>query len=176
MDTISGGLMPYNGSVKLTIESNKVGFVVTPNGRLLKTVAGVINTTYTGKEGNILYLVDKTSNSVNLTLSGLKGSIICTGDNPLYLSGNSALTSIVANGSKTIDGGSCSLTAKSIGDMLYAANLFDLHGIHFDFRGAANALESEVIASLLAVHDLAYSTVYTKLVTTNGGTILIDTV
>ena len=176
MDTISGGIIPTGGSVNLSIEANKKGIVRLPDGNYLDTVDGVINETYTGDEGGITYFVDNTSNSVSLISSGLKGAIECTGDNPLYLAGNSALTSIVANGSRIVDANNCSLTAKAIGDLLYAAFVFNFMDCYFDFTGGSNALESEVTDSLLSVHNMAYSDVYTTLVTVNGGTILIDTV
>jgi hypothetical protein len=177
MDTISGGLMPNAGSVKLTLDSNKVGYVVTPMGRLLKTTAGVINTTYSGKEGNILYVVPKTSSLVNLDGSSIKGSITYSGAKILNCDNCTLLTSIVALSTKTVYADNGSLTAKAIGDLLYNAYTLNQMACEYTFVGGSNALQGAVNSYLIATYGgLTFATVNTRLVTTNGGTLLIDTV
>ena len=177
MDTISGGLMPTGGSVKLTIDSNKVGYIVTPNGRLLKTFAGEIDTTYTGKEGNILYLVPKNSIDVSVEVSSLKGGITYSGDRVLDVIQCPLLTSVVALNTKSVYSNNSSLTAKAIGDILQNAYTKNQLVCDYSFVGGNNALKGEVNSYLIATYSgLTFATVNTRLVTTNGGTILIDTV
>jgi hypothetical protein len=175
MDTISGGVMPSGGSVKLTVDSDKTGYVILPNGVLLTTVSGVINTTYAGLEGNILYLVSKNTNTASIANSGVQGGVVYNGLNILDCDGNTALTSIVANNTKTIYATGDSLTAKAMGDIL--KNLYDLDvdACELAFDEGTNAIEGAVDAYLQSAYSgLTYAAVYARLYTANGGTILTN--
>lgn len=177
MDTISGGVIPTGGSVKLTIDSNKIGYVILPNKSVLTTVSGVINTTYAGVAGLITYYVPKNTNTASIANSGVQGGIVYNGLNILDCDGNTALTSIVANNTKTIYATGASLTAKAIGDILKKLYDFNVNACELAFDGGANAIEGSVNTYLQSAYiGLTYATVYARLATANGGTILIDTV
>lgn len=195
MDTVTGGIIENGGSVKLTINSAKKGSIVLPNGELLNTVAGVINTTYVGKRGNLLYLVQK-GQELELSNSGVGGKLTYNGSAVLNaascplvtelnallspyvgVTGNTILTSLVAPVAVVVQASSCALTAKSIGDILKAAYTANRMSVAFNFSLGNNALEGAVDTYLQSTYSgLTYATVYTKLVTDNGGTILIDAV
>jgi len=182
--------------LKLTIDSDKTGYVLLPNGKVLITSAGVINTTYNGYGGNITYYVPKDSTSVVVQGSSLAGSVISNRTERLDLPNNDLLlsvevatcvniqvdssdnlTTLIAPEAVTVVANNCALTAKSIGDILYAAYDDNRASVAFDFSGGNNALQGDVDTYLQATYPgLTYATVYTILVTGNGGTITIDAV
>jgi hypothetical protein len=194
-DAIYGGTIENGGSVKLTIDSGKTGYVKLPNGNVLTTVSGIIDTTYTGINGEIIYYVPKTTTIAQISASPVYGELKYDGSTHLYVLGtyiNSLianeitdldaslciyLTSIVCAKIETLDASGSSLTAKSIGDLLYNAYLKDFNAISYDFTGGNNALQSAVDTYLKDTYNgLDFDTVYEKLVTDNSGTILIDTI
>lgn len=132
--------MPTGGAVKLTIDSDKVGYVRLPNGGILTTVAGVIDEIYNGAEGNIVYYVPKNTSIVDVSNSDLAGNIVYDGSADLDCNSTS-VTSLTANRSSSINcsttpitileannalnviASSCPLTPKSIGDFLIASRI-----------------------------------------------------
>jgi hypothetical protein len=169
--------MPTGGSVKLTVDSDKTGYVILPNGVLLTTVAGVINATYSGLEGNILYLVPNNADVISIANSGIEGGVIYDGSRILDCDGNIALVSIIADNTKVVYSTGSSLTAKAIGDILQNLYTLDVDGCEIAFDGGANALQGAVDTYLQATYSgLTYANVYALLVTANGGLISIDTV
>ena len=167
--------MPTGGSVKLTVDSDKTAYVILPNGVLLTTVAGVINTTYTGLEGNILYLIPKAATVLSIDNSDIAGEITYTATTTLSAAACVGLTSVIVSHLDELNVAYSSLTAKSIGDILAVANGLSLV-VAYNFSGGLNAIKSEVNSYLLAEYDSTYDSIYANLVTTIGGTILIDEV
>lgn len=131
-----------------------------PNGKVLKTTAGVINTTYTGYGGNITYYVPKDTIILDITGSFISGGVVYNGKNGFGANGIIGLTSIIAlNAENTVNlelstnvsifiapkihttiANNAALTAKSIGDILYAAYLDNRENVVYDFSGGTNAL------------------------------------
>jgi hypothetical protein len=181
MDSIVGGRIATNGVVKLTIDSDKVGYIFLPNGTILTTNgSGVIDTTYTGVGGAITYYVPKTNEVVIAVTSGLSGDIIWNGDasEQFYVGFNSELTGVTALNQETglvnvatcaaltkliapkatiITATNCALTAKSIGDILYAAYIANRANVDYDFSGGTNADEEEVADYYLANYGESYT-------------------
>jgi hypothetical protein len=138
--------------------------------------------------------VPKTNLGVSLSNSGLTGNISYNGVTNLYASEcyllsvtsetyntlivniNYSLANIIAPKAKVINANLCALTDKSIGDILYAAYADNRLAINFNFSEGTNALQGAVNTYLQATYGVTYATVYALLVTTNLGTILIDTV
>lgn len=194
MDAIYGGTIATDGVIKMTIDSSKVAYAILPNGSVLTTVAGVIDSVYTGTPGYVTFYAPVFGSNVDLTASEILGKIIYNGVNAINLSGTpiskftanktaeiacfgcTVLNSLIAKKAILLDCTNCSLDAKSIGDILYAAYLDNRLEIAYIFTGGNNALQSDVNAYLLANYGVTYATVYALLVTTNGGTITIDTV
>jgi hypothetical protein len=193
-DLIYGGTIADGGAVKLTIDAYKVGYVRLPNGTLLTTEADVIDTTYSGVGGAITYYAPKNSTGgVYLFNSALHGALVWTGIDIISIDIDT-VTSLTANNSDVFTNGSvtltnliapkavqatcpfCALTDKSIGDILYAAYADNRLAINFNFSEGTNALQGAVNTYLQATYGVTYATVYALLVTTNLGTILIDTV
>lgn len=156
-DTISGGTIATGEDVGLTIDADKTGYIKLPDGTILTTVAGAIANTYTGVGGAITYYIPKNSAMVQLINSGLTGAIIYNGISEFSMS-ESSVTSLIANNTDYLDlngSGSlanlvdgkavtctavgCALTAKSIGDILYAAYIDNRENVVFDFSGGTNA-------------------------------------
>ena len=150
--------MPTGGAVKLTIDADKIGYVRLPNGGILTTTAGVINTTYTGVGGRITYFVPKTNTDTNIDASDIAGTLTRNADaafsfagcmNILGLNspnglvfncgGSTAFENLVAPKATTIYGAGCAFTAKSIGDIIYAAYVDNRLNVNFDFSGGTNA-------------------------------------
>lgn len=204
-DLIYGGTIANGGSVKLSIDTDKTGYIKLPNGTILTTVAGVINTTYTGVAGSITYYVPKVLTTyVYAGDSGLSGNIVYNGDNQISLQTN-LITSLIANDShilyaptngllesvkadnavtitlsacvkinnlnfplgdaielngdtilsnlqapkaRTIAAQDCSLTAKSIGDVLYQAYIDDRQNVIYDFSGGTNAAYGDSLTGI----------------------------
>ena len=136
--------------VYLAVDSDKVCYVILPSGEVLTSTAGVINYDWTGNAGRVKLIVPKNTSTIGLTSSdfnikskfvGKFETIIC--DNPnlsIDIRANSLITSVVAKNAALVDitnstgitsvvsgnainlyAPGCSLTAKSIGDFLFAA-------------------------------------------------------
>lgn len=168
--------MPNGGAVKLTIDADKVGYVRLPNGTILTTNgSGVIDTTYTGVGGAITYYVPKDSAAVISVTSGLSGDIIWNSDasEQFYVGFNSSLTGVTALNQETglintstcaaltnliapkasnITATACALTAKSIGDILYAAYIDNRPNVDYDFSGGTNADDVDIWDYILTLN------------------------
>lgn len=186
--------MPTGGAVKLTIDSNKYGWVEFPDGTMQVTLNGVINTTYTGATGEIKYFVPKNNvGQIAISSSDLAGKITYNGNfgadyfraistkitganfpnkTIIDLSSNSLLTNILAPNAVNITAAGCALTAKSIGDILYQAYVANRQNVNFNFSGGTNATSGAVNTYLLAKYGIAFATVYAALDVT--GTILYN--
>lgn len=167
-DLIYGGTIANGGAVKLTIDSDKTGYVKLPNGTVLTTVAGIINTTYTGVGGAITYYVPKDSTIVDISTSGISGDITYNGTSELtaiaisltsikainatYISAyaNSNLHTVISGKVILLALTNCALTAKSIGDNLlaFAANNPTAIGTA-NFSGGTSALDTAIDAYLI---------------------------
>lgn len=187
--------MPTGGAVKLTIDSDKVGYVRLPNGGILTTVAGVIDTTYSGVGGAITYYVPKTSVVLIATVSGLSGNIVYNGASDLYVFDNFGLTSLVANetgyvntanntdqtsiiANKAVEviATNNALTAKSIGDILYAAYIDNREDVVYDFSGGTNADDTAIEAYLNATYGIASILTIIDALNALGGTITYNSI
>ena len=179
--------------MKLTIDNDKIGYIRLPNGVILQTVSGVINTIYTGVGGRITYYVPKNTSVVNVSESGLTGDIVYNGLSEIHAIavpitkltsnestivqsyGNSLLTVIEANKTVTLIASGCALTAKSIGDILYKAYADNRANVNFNFTGGTNAAASAVYSYLTTQYAISDPEVevYDVLVN-NGGTIILN--
>jgi hypothetical protein len=124
----------------------------------------------------LTYYVPKDTAEVSILSSEVEGQLTYNGYAAFDVSGNTLLTSLVADNVKTIVASVCALTAKSIGDILYKANSIATEDYYLAFNGGGNAIQSQVNTYLLDTYSASYATIYTNLVTILGGTILIDTV
>ena len=191
MDSIVGGRIATNGVVKLTIDSNKVGYIFLPNHTVLTTVARVIETTYTGVGGRITYYVSKNNQLTSVSNSELAGNIkasvsgtfyavgcpLLTGvvaDNAanLNLTNSVLLSSLVAPRAATIFAQGCRLDAKSIGDILYAAYIENKPDVMYYFSGGTNANEEGINDYLFDTYAVPLATVIALLDVT--GTITLN--
>ena len=182
--------MPTGGAVKLTIDADKIGYVRLPNGGILTTTAGVINTTYTGVAGRITYYVPKNS-SVDVSSSGLSGEITYNGtqrisaisvritkltanlSTEIHSYSNSLLSVIEGEKADTVIASNCSLTAKSIGDILYAAYDKNRANVWYEFSGGTNAPYAAIDDYLIENYSLDEDTIVNSLVA-NGGVITLN--
>ena len=142
--------------MKLTIDNDKIGYIRLPNGVILQTVAGVINTIYTGVGGGVTYYVPKDATLVDISLSGVSGQSIYDGGLEL----------------KTINASNCALTAKSIGDILYAAYADNRANVNYNFTGGTSAGATAINAYLTITYGVGITLVAVKAALTGlGGTI-----
>ena len=179
--------------MKLTIDSDKIGYIRLPNGDILQTVAGIINTIYTGIAGGINYYVPKTTAEIDISSSGVRGNIVYNGLSEIHVIavpitkltsnestivqsyGNSLLTVIEANKTVTLIASGCALTAKSIGDILYAAYADNRANVNFDFSGGTNAVASAVYSYLTTQYAFVDPEVQVyDVLSDNGGTIQLN--
>jgi len=193
-DSITGGVMPTGGAVKLTIDADKKGWVQLPNGVYLETVAGVINATYTGATGGITYYVPKVGGGLSISNSSITGeltyngsvnfnasvntlitSISCQNSNDLYMAANTGMTELIDGSATIIIASGCALTAKSIGDILYAAYNDARADVNYNFSGGTNANASAVYSYLTSQYGLVdpESQIIDYLLD-NGGTIQLN--
>lgn len=164
-----------------------------PNGNILTTVAGVINHTYTGVGGRITYYVPKNTALVSIEDSGVSGTLTYNGVGDIditycpnldgLISNKSHLVAIsnstnaynlIAKKAIAISGNACALTAKSIGDILYAAYVDNRANVNFNFIGGTNAGYGAVGAYTSATYGKTSFELINLLVTVNGGTIQIN--
>ena len=144
--------------MKLTIDNDKIGYIRLPSGVILQTVAGVINTIYTGVGGGVTYYVPKDATLVDISLSGVSGQSIYNGGLEL----------------KTINASNCAFTAKSIGDILYAAYVANRANVNFNFIGGTNAGYGAVGVYTSATYGKTSFELINLLVTVDGGTVQIN--
>lgn len=201
-DTIYGGTIANGGAVKLTIDSDKTGYIKLPNGTLLTTVAGVINTTYSGVGGAITYYVPKLGaiNDLIVSESDLIGAIKYNGilteshfksnntfiselilPSSLLITTNNCnyLSNITAPKVSELYASGCALTAKSIGDILYQAYVDARMNVVYDFSGGTNASwEEDPVLSIVDYLNNTYGSGMALIIVSalelNGGTILIN--
>lgn len=185
--------MPNGGTVKLTIDSDKEGYVRLPNGGVLTTVAGVINETYNGATGRITYYVPKDNVSViNINDSGLIGELVYNGSGSIELSlnhitkftsetqgtitttGCDLLTDIVAPNTVYVSAVGCALTAKSIGDILFEAYTDNRPNVTFNFTGGTNANSASIDYYIGNEYSTDLQTILDGLVA-DGGVITLTT-
>lgn len=194
MDTIKGGSIATDGVVKLTIDSDKIGYIFLPNGSILTTVAGVIDTTYKGFGGAITYYVPKVlTNQINTRQATYTGTITYNGTNAWSCGGNAFMTGCVAPNAQILEpnnssklttliapkvvklaASDCALTAKSIGDILYQAYSNNRANVVFNFTGGTNAINTAISGYLTDTYGVDLFTVETALVA-NGGTVTYRT-
>lgn len=135
-----------------------------PNGKVLTTVDGEIDTTYNRYGGAITYYVPKNTILINIDNSGLSGSIVYNGTANFSLNGHNELISVTCPNIEGIFNSensenlanviapkvtscnmyNCALTAKSIGDILAQTYFNFVDHVTFDFSGGTNATSSEV--------------------------------
>jgi hypothetical protein len=142
-ELIGGLSIPSSGKAYLEVNSDKTCFVVLPNGTLLTSTSGVINTT-SPTAGNVKLIIPKGEISTKLdngvdVFADFTGSYECNNLGS-FSAASSDLISIKVNNKTSVSvGGSvdldvlecesataiyatnCALTAKSIGDFLIAA-------------------------------------------------------
>lgn len=166
-----------------------IGYIRLPNGVILQTVDGVIDTIYTGAAGAIDYYVPKFT-AIDISESGISGNITTNGTDDVIANDCILLTSINAPLARYVNGGYCtllteinaplanqitainsSLTAKTIGDILHSAYVANKHYVYFNFISGSNANATAINAYLLATYGVTFTTVKNALVAL-GGTIL----
>lgn len=193
-DLIYGGSSSSSSTIKLTVDSDKTGYIKLPNGTILITTAGAIDTTYSGVSGYVTRYVPKNNTGfISMVGSTTIGEVTYTGNKRIEFSVIAGITGFTSNTvdrvvgigcthlvnavcpkSNYINLSSCALTAKSIGDILYSAYIDNRQNVYFNFSGGDNALQSDVDAYLLSKYGVSYATIYALLDVT--GTILIDTI
>lgn len=163
----------------------------------MTTVAGVIDTTYTGFGGAITYYVPKNTVDVVIDFSGLGGDLktdrvgtlvydlLISKNNvtsvsahnfigSLNVSETGGLTNVVAPKSIAVYAQVCALTAKSIGDILYQAYSDNRAHVVFNFTGGTNAINTAISGYLTDTYGVDLFAVETALVA-NGGTVTYRT-
>jgi hypothetical protein len=173
MDTISGGFIPADGVVRMAINGDKVGYIILPNKTVLTTSSGEIDTTNTGKAGKLTFYIPRDSSNIRIEASDLSGSVIFDGDSQLSIENCADLISVIADNTKNLVTYGCSLTAKSIGDILINAYEADQMECYYDFSGGLNA---DITAIGLYVEENGHtiSSIMGRLVDDNDGTILYN--
>lgn len=174
MDTISGGYIAADGVVNLEVDTDKIGYIILPNKTVLATTTGVLESTNTGIAGILTYYIPKTTTKLEILGSEIVGSIIYNGASRLNCSGCVDLISVISNNNNAIDAYGSSLTAKAIGDILISAYDRNVLSCYYDFSGGVNAIKGDVSTYLLYYYGISYEDIETRLVTANGGTMLID--
>jgi len=141
--------------------------------------------------GSVTYIVPKNNTATGISISAISGDITTTIANALYSSINNNLRSIVANNLLTLtayscpsltsviapkvvscDVHNCSLTAKAIGEILYAAYFDDRQNVYFNFSGGTNANSTSIDSYLQATYGVALAAVVLRLDVT--GAILLS--
>lgn len=157
LNIASGAVTPKK--VYLKIDSDKTAYIKMPNGTLLTSTSGVIDTTYTGYAGVATLSIPKTSvsqalyNATGSKYSDFSGEYITNAPLTTFnISSNALITSVKAYKAKNIVAVGCALTAKAIGDQLmqFARNNATFAGTA-NFSGGTNADEDDVNAYLVTV-------------------------
>jgi len=161
---INNGTIANGGTVHLSIDIDKTGYVFLPNGTMLTTIGGLIDTTYSGVGGKITYIIPKNAVVAILTGGYTAGDVVTDFAGELAFGGNSFLTSITANNTTSlicndcallttisvnkadvIEAPRCHLTDKAIADIIIAAaNEPTVQDVVFDFTEYANATYGSV--------------------------------
>lgn len=148
--------------VYLEVDADKTCYVVLPDGSVLTSTTGIINTTWAGAAGAVTLIVPKDTVAFGMNATGFIGILtteltsITAQDNTLITGINApnatfidcslstSLASISAPNATHIDASGCALTAVAIAAQLAATivNIADLSTIIFDFSGGTNAASS----------------------------------
>ena len=194
-DLIYGGSSGTTATVKLTVDNDKTGYIKLPNGTVLATTAGVIDTTYSGVAGEITRYVPKNNvGYISMVGSTTLGDITYTGNKRIEFSVIAGITGFTSNTVDRVVGigcthlakavlpksyyinlSGCILTAKSIGDILYSAHVDNRASVVFNFSGGTNANETAIAAYMLSTYNLDLSNVLEDLTSGLGGIITLNT-
>lgn len=189
---IYGGTIATGATVKFEIDANKTGYIKLPNGTILTTVAGIINTTYTGVGGAITFYSPK-SNTNEVVVDGVPvHGTINTNIYDLYIAGISQIVGVIcsentmsiknpgninqavliAQKATVVDVTGCSIEAKYIGDVIYKAYSESRVNVNFKFGGGSNAsMSSAVNPYFTATYGLSVFDVIDALIYTYGGVV-----
>jgi hypothetical protein len=164
-EAISGLQIDTGGVMKLSVDSNKTCYIYAPDKTIITSTNGTIYTTWTGVTGKVILIVPKNTNKLDVSVSSYQGvlktnlntyidcsfNLLLTSilapksTRTLYCAGDHLLNNFFAPMSTYVDARSCNLTAKSIGDFLFAAaqNNPTANGIA-NFSGGTNAGATEI--------------------------------
>jgi len=143
--------------------------------------------------GAVTYFVPKNNTFADASYSAISGDITTAIATAFHIHGSSNLTSIVANNVLTLGAAFCSsltsiispkvvscdahdssLTAKAIGEILYAAYLEDRQNVYFNFSGGTNAYDEYIDFYLYGTYGVALGAVVDRLDVT--GTIILNNI
>ena len=119
------GLSLADGSVTpqvvfLAVDADKICYVVLPNGTILTSIEGTIDTTWTGAAGAVTLIKSKDTSVLDMTNSDYIGNLITTQSGSLQTVDCASLTSISAPNATSIDAYGCtSLTSLSAQNAIY---------------------------------------------------------
>lgn len=161
----SGTITPQKISVE--VDSDKTAYVIQPDGTILTSVTGLIDTTWVGVAGSVTLIVPKDSSWINLGNGGDIGVAcdfvgILNVNNPLTveINGSQNIEGIDAQNSTNVQCSDCpSFTADSVKLLIDNAYSLFLNG---QLTGIINAGGTTVgidIIDISTVHVLSYSAI-----------------
>jgi hypothetical protein len=197
-EVITGLSIDTDGAVNIEIDADKVCHYIGPDGEVVTSTDGKIETTWGGDPGNVILLIPKNSYVLHLCSAGAIGTasdfsgdfvtnfagLVQLSDCALLTSVNApnafevicdgcaALTDVSALKANILDCSNCvSLTAQSIYDALDNAYKLAQGGIvdgDYDFSGATTGI---VTATISQRHGISYNDIITYLSGTSNWTL-----
>ena len=139
----------------ITLEG-KVGYecyVILPDGGIVESVDGYLVHDYDGIAGNVKLIVAK-DGLVSISNSKLIGKLVTETTGSVEMVNCQLITDFEANNSYNVNAQGASLSAKSIGDWLYAVSI-DYEGYvgNGNFSLGTNANETAINAYLVATYN-----------------------
>lgn len=176
--------------VYVEVDLDKKAYVILPDGSVLTSTSGIINTTWIGVAGSITLIKPKVTSKFSISESAFIGdletksaylncdscrsltSISAPKATTLFGSNCISLTSISAQKATTLFGNNCiSLTTSSIYSILdNAYSLFlkgELNGI-LNFSGTTSVID---VSKISPIHGISYNSIITSMV---GWTITVN--
>jgi hypothetical protein len=189
-EVITGLSIDTDGAINIEVDADKVCHCIDPDGTVITSTDGKIETTWGGDPGNVILLIPKNSYVLHLGSAGAIGTasdfsgdfvtnfaglvqladcaLLTSANDPntseLNCSGCAALTDVSALKANILDCSNCvSLTSQSIYDALDSAYKLAQGGViegDYDFSGATTGIVTSIISQR---HGISYNDIITYL-------------
>lgn len=153
---ISGLTIPEDGEIKLTVDSNKTCYAITPSGATITSTAGVIDYLNESAGGDVVLIVPENSSSIVIGNSDFAGVFVSDFKQAITIDFNSGIAEIVANSCASISGDSLTTLEKASANTALSVELTNCEQLtdvrcnsSVDTNLSGDALSTASIAEIL---------------------------
>ena len=129
-----------------------------------------VDVSSSGLSGEITYNGTQSISAISVPITKLTANL----STEIHSYSNSLLSVIEGEKAINVVANGCALTAKSIGDILYAAYVDNRANVNFDFSGGTNADVDDVNDYLDSTYGVTFTGEVEYVMVANGGVIILN--